>query len=333
MTLPVEVDATPPTLGEEGLTESERAIKGRSLGQLAWNRLKRDKAAMGGLVVIVLILLIAIFAPLICKILGINPYTFHTNLISGDTSLPAGHLSGASAQHWLGVEPSNGRDILARVLYGSRVSLTVALLATVLQLIIGVVIGLISGFYGGWLDNLLSRSMDVFLAFPVLLFSIALLVVFQGVKNFAGLSGTTLRIALLVFIIGFFSWPYIARIVRGQVLSLREKEFIDASRSIGAGTSRILYKELLPNLVAPILVYSTLVIPTNIIYEASLSFLGVGIQPPTPSWGAMLNDSLGIFSVDPWFMFVPGILIVITVLAFNLFGDGVRDAFDPKASR
>jgi peptide/nickel transport system permease protein len=332
MTLPLEVEPLPAS-GDEDLTEGERAIKGRSLGALAWSRLKRDRAAMGGLIVIVVILLIAVLHAVICNILGISPYKFHTNLISGDTSLPSGHLSGASAQHWLGVEPSNGRDILARVLYGSWISLTVALLATVVQLIVGVAIGLIAGYYGGWIDTVLSRFMDIFLAFPVLLFSIALLVVFQNVPTFLGLSGLTLRIALLVFIIGFFSWPYIARIIRGQVLSLREKEFIDASRSLGSGTTRILTKELLPNLVAPILVYATLTIPTNIIYEASLSFLGVGIQSPTPSWGKMLSDALGIFAVDPWFMFVPGSLIVITVLAFNLFGDGVRDAFDPKASR
>jgi peptide/nickel transport system permease protein len=333
MTIPVEVSVTQDALADETLTEGERTIAGRSLGRLAWNRLKRDRAAMAGLVVIGLILLVAVFAPLITKILGIDPYSFHTNLISGDTSLPNGHLSGASSDHWLGVEPANGRDILARVLYGSRVSMAVALLATVVQMIVGVSIGLIAGFYGGWVDTILSRAMDVFLAFPILLFSIALLVVFQNVPSFLGLSGLALRMTLLIFIIGFFSWPYVARIVRGQVLSLREKEFIEASRSLGSGTWRILSRELLPNLMAPILVYATLVIPVNIIYEASLSFLGVGIQAPTPSWGKMLSDALGIFAVDPWFMFVPGALIVITVLAFNLFGDGVRDAFDPKASR
>jgi peptide/nickel transport system permease protein len=332
MTLPVEVD-TESTIGDEVLSESERAIAGRSLGQLAWRRLKRDRAAMTGLVIIIVIFVIAIVGPFICKALGFSPTDTHTALISGDTSLPSGHLSGMSTQHWLGVEPRNGRDILARTVYGAGISLTVALAATVLQLVVGVLLGLLAGFFGGWIDTLLSRAMDVFLAFPVLLFSIALLVVFQSVPTFLGLSGLALRMVLLIFIIGFFSWPYIARIVRGQVLSLREKEFIDASRSIGAGTNRILAKELMPNLLAPILVYSTLVIPTNIIYEASLSFLGVGIQNPTPTWGKMLSDALGVFSVDPWFMFVPGVLIVITVLAFNLFGDGVRDAFDPKASR
>jgi ABC-type dipeptide/oligopeptide/nickel transport system permease subunit len=182
-------------------------------------------------------------------------------------------------------------------------------------------------------DTVLARIMDVFQAFPVLLFSIALLVVFQGVDTFLGMSGVVLRLFLLIFIIGFFSWPYVARIIRGQVLSLREKEFVDAARSLGAGSGRILAKELIPNLIAPILVYSSLTIPVNIIYEATLSFLGVGIQEPTSSWGKMLSDALGTFTIDPWYMFVPGLAIVITVLSFNLFGDGVRDAFDPKSSR
>jgi ABC-type dipeptide/oligopeptide/nickel transport system permease subunit len=314
-------------------TLQERRIAGRSLGQLAWARLRRDHVAMAGFVVVVLIVLLAILAPAICAVLGIDPTTFHTNLISADTSLPNGPFSGASKDHWLGVEPGNGRDILARVLYGARVSLIVSVLATVVQVLIGVVVGLVAGFFGGWVDTVLARIMDVFLAFPVLLFSIALLVVFQGVDTFLGMSGVVLRLFLLIFIIGFFSWPYVARIIRGQVLSLREKEFVDAARSLGAGSGRILAKELIPNLIAPILVYSSLTIPVNIIYEATLSFLGVGIQEPTSSWGKMLSDALGTFTIDPWYMFVPGLAIVITVLSFNLFGDGVRDAFDPKSSR
>jgi peptide/nickel transport system permease protein len=311
----------------------EKAIAGRSLGQLAWARLRRDHWAMAGLVGVVLIVLLAIFAPLICKLFGVDPTSFHTDLISADTSLPAGGFSGASRAHPLGVEPSNGRDILARVLYGARISLIVAVAATVVQVVIGTVIGLISGYFGGWGDTVLARIMDVFLAFPILLFSIALLVVFQGVDSFLGMSGLTLRVALLIFIIGFFSWPYVARIIRGQVLSLREKEFVDAARSLGAGSNRILWREMIPNLIAPILVYASLTIPVNIIYEATLSFLGVGIQDPTSSWGKMLSNALGTFAIDPWYMFVPGLAIVLTVLAFNLFGDGVRDAFDPKGSR
>jgi ABC-type dipeptide/oligopeptide/nickel transport system permease subunit len=171
--------------------------------------------------------------------------------------------------------------------------------------------------------------MDVFLAFPLLLFAIALAGVVPD-RAF-GLAGDTLRIALMVFIIGFFNWPYLGRIIRGQALSLREREFIDAARSLGARSPRILFTELLPNLVAPILVYSTLLIPTNILFEAALSFLGVGVRPPTPTWGGMLSEATHWFQIAPNFMLFPGLAIFITVLAFNLFGDGLRDALDPRS--
>jgi peptide/nickel transport system permease protein len=171
--------------------------------------------------------------------------------------------------------------------------------------------------------------MDIFLAFPILLFSLALVGV---VPNEAfGLKGEALRIALIVFIIGFFNWPYIGRIVRGQTLSLREREFVDAARSLGATAPYILMKEMLPNLIAPILVYATLLIPSNILFEAALSFLGVGVQPPRATWGGMLSDATQWYQIDPWFMIPPGLAIFVTVLAFNLFGDGLRDALDPRS--
>jgi peptide/nickel transport system permease protein len=196
-------------------------------------------------------------------------------------------------------------------------------------MVIGTVLGVISGFFGGWVDTVLSRTMDIFLAFPLLLFAIALAGVIPD--QAFGLSGTGLRVGLLVVIIGFFSWPYIGRIIRGQTLSLREREFVDAARSLGARGPYVLFRELLPNLIGPILVYSTLLIPTNILFEAALSYLGVGIIPPTPSWGGMMNDALGFYTVDPMFMIIPGLAIFITVMAFNLFGDGLRDALDPKS--
>lgn len=331
MTTAVDVHAGPPPADEA--VEGDRAIKGRSLGQIAWSRLRHDKVAMAGFVVIVLVILMAIFAPLICAIFKVDPFSFNTKLLDPTTGLPVGPFSGASRQHPLGIEPINGRDILARIVYGARYSLIIAFAATALSLIVGVLVGIASGYFGGWADTLASRTMDVMLAFPVLLFSIAILVIFSSVDAFAGLSGDALRVGLLVVIIGFFGWAYIGRIVRGQVLSLREKEFVEASRSLGAGSNRILYKELLPNLVAPILVYATLTIPTNILAEAALSFLGVGLLPPTPSWGQMLSEATKTFSIDPWYMIVPGMAIFITVLAFNLFGDGLRDAFDPKSTR
>jgi len=311
---------------------SEAAIAGRSLRALAWRRLKQDKVALGSGVVVAVLILLAIFAPLINKLLGIDPYAFNTNLLDPTTTFPPGG-SGISGSHWLGIEPSSGRDILARLLTGARISLTIAILATALSVLIGVVLGVIAGYSGGWVDTVISRTMDVMLAFPVLLFSIAILVIFSGVDHIFFISGSGVRISLLVFIIGFFSWAYIGRVMRGQVLSLREKEFVDASRSLGARPSRILARELLPNLVAPIIVYATLTIPVNILTEAGLSFLGVGIQEPDPSWGKMLSTAQATVQVDPTYMLFPGIAIFVTVLAFNLFGDGLRDALDPRSSR
>jgi len=306
-----------------------KAIEGRSLGQIAWMRLRQDKVAMAGGVVVILLILVAIFGPYLVQ----NPLTYHENLIDPTFSRPYGTLGGISAAHPFGVEPITGRDLLARVVNGARVSLVIAFLATALAVSIGVVMGVIAGFFGGWVDSVIARAMDIFLAFPLLVFAIALVGVIPS--SAFGLSGNSLRIGLLVFVIGFFAWPYMGRIIRGQTLSLREREFVDAARSLGARGPYILFRELLPNLVGPILVYSTLLIPTNILFEAALSYLGVGIIPPTPSWGGMISDAVnnGIYSVDPMYMIIPGLAIFITVMAFNLFGDGLRDALDPKSSR
>jgi peptide/nickel transport system permease protein len=281
----------------------------------------------GGAVVIFLIL-VAIFAPLIVKLFGHPPNEFHQQLIDPDLGTPIGKYGGISWDFPFGLEPVNGRDLFSRILYGSRISLLIAFLATMLSMVIGTVLGVISGYFGGWIDTAISRSMDVFLAFPLLLFAIALAGVIPD-KAF-GLSGDTLRISLLIFIIGFFNWPYIGRIIRGQTLSLREREFVDAARSLGARGGYIVFRDLLPNLVAPILIYTTLLIPSNILFEAALSFLGVGIRPPTATWGGMLAEAVHIFQIDPWFMLFPGLAIFVTVLAFNLFGDGLRDALDPR---
>jgi len=321
---PAEAAVTPED-ASSGL--SGRKIEGRSLGQIAWLRLRRDKVAMGSGVLVVLLILVAIVGPFLVQ----NPDVYHPNLINPTLSGPNGAFGGISLAHPLGVEPQTGRDVLSRIVNGARYSLLIAFLATALAVIIGVFFGIIAGYFGGWVDTIIARAMDVFLAFPLLVFALALV----GVVPYRGfgLSGNSLRIAMLIFIIGFFSWPYMGRIIRGQTLSLREREFVDAARSLGGRGPYILFRELLPNLVGPILVYSTLLIPTNILFEAALSYLGVGIIPPAPSWGEMLSDAVtnGYYYIDPMFMVVPGLAIFVTVMAFNLFGDGLRDALDPKS--
>jgi peptide/nickel transport system permease protein len=326
---PLAGDTTTIIADEQPAPPEAKAIEGRSLGRIAWTRLKRDKVAMGGGGVVVFLILVAVFAPLIVKLFGHPPNEFHQSLIDPDLQSPKGKFGGISADFPFGLEPINGRDLFSRIVFGSRISLLIAFLATALSMVIGVTMGVISGYFGGWVDAVISRFMDVFLAFPLLLFSIALVGVIPD--HAFGLTGDNLRIALLIFIIGFFSWPYIGRIIRGQTLSLREREFVDAARSLGARGNYIVIRELLPNLVAPILIYTTLLIPTNILFEAALSFLGVGVAPPTASWGAMLTDASHIYQLDPYFMLFPGLAIFVTVLAFNLFGDGLRDAMDPRA--
>jgi peptide/nickel transport system permease protein len=329
MTAPLELspEAAAPEAVLEGVRGAE--IQGRSLGQIAWMRLRRDKVAMASGVVIIFLILVATIGPHLVQ----NPTVYHANLIDPTLSVPRGPFGGISAAHPFGVEPVSGRDVLSRVVNGAQVSLLIAFLATALAVSIGVVMGIISGYFGGWVDAVVARSMDVFLAFPLLVFAIALVGVIPS--SAFGLSGNSLRIGLLIFVIGFFAWPYMGRIIRGQTLSLREREFVDAARSLGARGPYILFRELLPNMVAPILVYSTLLIPVNILFEAALSYLGVGIIPPTPSWGGMISDAVnsGFYAIDPMYMIIPGLAIFLTVMAFNLFGDGLRDALDPRSSR
>ena len=327
MTAPLEVstEAAAPETVLAGA--GAKAIEGRSLGQIAWMRLRRDKVAMAGGVVVILLIVVAIIGPFFVQ----NPNTYHANLINSTFSRPNGPFGGISMAHPLGVEPLTGRDMLARVVIGARYSLLIGFLATALAVVLGVLAGVIAGYFGGWVDSVIARSMDIFLAFPLLVFAIALVGVIPG--SAFGLSGNTLRVVLLVFIIGFFAWPYMGRIIRGQTLSLRVREFVDAARSLGGRGPYILFRELLPNLVGPILVYATLLIPTNILFEAALDYLGVGLVPPTPSWGQMLSTAVsqGFFAVDPMYMIIPGVAIFITIMAFNLFGDGLRDALDPRS--
>jgi ABC-type dipeptide/oligopeptide/nickel transport system permease subunit len=325
-----------------------KAIEGRSLYQLAWRRIRRSKIAMISLGFIVLLLLVAIFAPVLTAIEGHGPLTLNSGnpkiISQGSTDIFSNAVPGKpnpgfifpSAEHWLGVEPVNGRDNFARLVYGARVSLTIALLATLLSVVLGTLFGAMAAYFRGPVDSLISRVMDLLLAFPQLLLTLTLTPILQDRlgNTFLG-KGSTLPIASLVIILGFFGWPYLGRIVRGQVLSLREREFVEAARAMGAKPLRIIIREILPNVTAVVLVYATLAIPTNITAEAALSFLGAGVHDPTPSWGQMLYaaQNENWYQVDPFFMFIPGVALLLTVLAFNLFGDAVRDALDPRASR
>jgi peptide/nickel transport system permease protein len=329
MTTPIEVSGSEGAIEPVSVLPGVGPIEGRSLGQIAWLRLKRDRVAMAGAAVIVLLITMSVLAPVIVNLFGHPPNEFHYKEIDANTQLPIGPHGGITRDFLFGVEPVNGRDLFSRVVYGSRISLLIAFLATMLSVVIGTVMGVISGYFGGWVDVAISRLMDIFLAFPILLFAIALAGVIPD--SAFGLSGDGLRIGVIIFIIGFFNWPYVGRVIRGQTLSLREREFVDAARSLGARRPYLLYKEMLPNLVAPILVYSTLLIPTNILFEAALSFLGVGVRPPRATWGGMLSDATHWYQVDPWFLLPSGLAIFVTVLAFNLFGDGLRDALDPRS--
>jgi len=308
-------------------------VKGRSLTQIAWARLRRDKTFLISSGVVILFLLIAIFAPVITGLLGVDPYTLNKDVLDPAGGKPMGPWGGASLEHPLGVEWGTGRDILARLIYGLRISLLIAFASTILVVIIGTLFGIISGYARGWVDASIGRLMDVILAFPFFLIILALSgTMTQRLTDLGIPEGNASRITYLILILGLFGWPYLARIVRGEVLSLREREFVESAVSLGASTPRILFREILPNLWAPILVYATLLLPVYIATEAVLSFLGVGVLPPEPSFGAMLSDSVQYFTLVPSYLFIPGTLLVIIVVAFNLAGDSVRDAVDPKAA-
>jgi peptide/nickel transport system permease protein len=303
-------------------------IAARSPWELFWRRLKSDKVAMGALIVVILLILIALFAPLIIKAVGAPAYD-HFDPAARDSF---GQPTGPSSKHIWGID-NHGGDVFSRTITGARTSLVVAIVATGISLMIGIAVGLFAGFHRGWVDTLLSRTMDVLLAFPILLLALGIGSACSDPKK--GCLGGHLKpgIGLVIAVIAFANWPYVARLVRGQVLSLREREFVDASRSLGASSVRIMFREILPNLVAPIIVYASLVIPQNILFEAALSFLGVGVQFPTASWGEMLADATPIFYNAWWFMLFPGLALLITVLAFNLLGDGLQDALNPRSGR
>jgi ABC-type dipeptide/oligopeptide/nickel transport system permease subunit len=315
------LEVTEPTVDSVELVAGE--IAARSPRQLFWRRFKSDRVAMVSAVFIILLIIMAIAAPLVIKILGLPG----PNVQDPNATDAFGSPLGPTAAHPMGVDQL-GRDVMSRVIYGARISLEVGIIGTAVAAVIGTVIGLLAGFYRGWIDTFLSRTIDVFLAFPVLVLGLGI----GAACGVRGCAGGLIQPGLgtVLFIIAISSFTYIARIARGQVLSLREKEFVEASRSLGASNSRILFRELLPNLIAPLIVYSSLLIPTNILLEAGLSYLGVGIRPPTASWGQMISDATPIFNTAWWYMVFPGAALLLTVLAFNLVGDGLLDALNPR---
>jgi ABC-type dipeptide/oligopeptide/nickel transport system permease subunit len=311
----------------EGTPQGEHAaIAGRTPFQLFWERFREDRVALAALGFIVLEIAIAVFAPWIVRVLGHPPNAQYPETLDPSFGTP----TGPSRTFLFGVD-TVGRDVFSRVVYGARVSLEVALVATALSVGLGVVAGMLAGFHRGPVDTLISRVIDVTLAFPILLLAL-------GIASSCSLGSGCLRgtvkpgLSTVIVAIVVVNWTYIGRIIRGQTLSLREKEFVEAARVAGAGSTTIMFRELLPNLVAPIVVYSTLVIPQNILLEAALSYLGVGIDPPQASWGEMLAEATPIFATAWWFFLFPGLALLLTVLAFNLLGDGIRDALDPKAA-
>jgi peptide/nickel transport system permease protein len=315
MTLTPAAAPEPAVLGSSAPAAGE-AIEGRSPWQLAWVRLRHDKVAVGSSIVIGVIVLLALCAPLIAHLVGHGPNEqFRTTGLS-----PEGIPVGPGWTFLFGTDDL-GRDVLVRVLYGARISLLVGVVASGLAVVVGVIVGLTAGYFRGPVDSVLSRFMDVVLSLPYLVFAIALV----------SLLGPSLTISVAV--IAFFSWASVGRIVRGQVLSIKEREFVEAARSVGASHLRIMFVDILPNVLAPTIVYATMLIPLSIVFESTLSFLGIGVLPPTATWGNMLSESIAYYRVAWWFVAFPGLALLITTMAFNLLGDCLRDALDPGGNR
>jgi ABC-type dipeptide/oligopeptide/nickel transport system permease subunit len=304
------------TLIEEGDAPASKKIQGRSPWRLAYERLRTDRAAKIALATILVIVLMALLAPVFAKIVGHGP---NQQFIDIGENANGGPVP-PSGTFWLGTD-NNGRDLFIRILYGARVSLVVGVLATMISVALGVLLGLAAGFIGGFVDTVIARVIDVMLSIPFLILAISI----------AYVSGPSLW--LVIGIIGVLSFTYLARIVRGQVMSIKSREFIEAARALGAGPWRIMFVDLLPNVIAQVIVYATLLIPLAIVSEASLSFLGVGVPPPTADWGSMISDASGFYQYGYWwFLFFPSVALLITTLAFNIFGDSVRDALDPRGA-
>jgi peptide/nickel transport system permease protein len=309
---------------------------GRSPWQISWLRFRRDRVGLWSAWVVLGFILIGLAAPLIAKVYGKNPYTTYGQDLPGllnEFGFPTGSNGGISSTYWLGLEPGLGRDVFTQLIYGARTSLFIAFTAGLITTAVGVLYGITIGFLGGWVDSVGGRIMDIVFAFPSLLFIIAFSPVVESL--FVSPEKETpvwLRFGSIIFLLSVLSWVYQARLIRGQVLSLREREFVDAARMSGASSWRIVYRELLPNLWSPILVTFSLTVPALITAEAALAFLGVGIIEPIPDWGRMIHRGAEVYQSDLAYTLFPGLALFLLVLCFNLFGDSVRDALDPKST-
>jgi len=312
--------------GALGFLDAGGDIAARSPLQLFWRRLRQDRIALISFAFIVLLIVVAVAAPLVVSVFGLPGPNVQNLTLTNSFGSPLG----PTLAHPFGVDPL-GEDVASRVIYGTRVSLEVGVIGTVISTVIGVLVGTLAGFYRGWVDTLLSRFMDVVLSIPILLLGLGLGAACSVRGCVKGLIQPGL--STIIFIISLATWPYVGRIIRGLVLSMSEREFVEASRALGASDARIMFREILPNLTAPIIVYASLLIPTNILFEAGLSFLGVGIRPPTASWGQMIAAATPIFNTAWWYMVFPGAALLLTVLAFNLLGDGLQDALNPRTAR
>jgi ABC-type dipeptide/oligopeptide/nickel transport system permease subunit len=313
--------------------EKDGSIQGRSPRQIAWMRFKRNKVGMTAAVVSIVLLSLSLFAPLVCKLLGIDPDTLNLEVLnsSGIPKLPHG---GISLEHPLGLIPGTGRDLLAQLLYGSRISFMVAILTTFTSLTIGLFVGIIGGYFRGRVDSSLGRLTDFLLAFPSFFMIVALSEpMVKRIESTGIAQGNSARILFLVFFLSFFGWPGFSRLIRSQVLSLRERDFVTAAEAMGARRSRVILKELLPNVWAPVIIVVSLSLPGYLAAEAVFSFLGLGVQPPASTWGILLSNASRYVTVMPNFFLITAGSLVIVVLAFNLVGDALRDALDPRADR